>query len=228
MIALVLSVTACGSSGSGGKSYTVSFDSNGGSAVADIEAAKLTKAEAPVPTKDTQAFCGWYTDADLKNPVTYPFNVKNDMTVYAKWTNSTEAIECADASVQFSTDDSYKATYLAVPATMDLKGLANQGCFVKIVATYDVYYEKDWDIPFDIGYDGAPYHDAYIVDFDENGVLNKDLSTSTTETTETISLVVSAERLLNTNYYLKLLTYNLQNVVHFKNVKITFTCQTTE
>ena len=228
LIALLFSITACSSNSSGtgnGKAYTVSFETNGGSAVDNVETAKLTKDDAPVPTKDGQAFCGWYTDADLKTPISYPFSVKNNTTVYAKWTNSTETIECNDASVQFTDDASYQATYVAVPTTMDLKGLANQGYFIKIVATYDVYYEKDWSLPL---YKGAPDHNAYIVDYDEKGTLNEELSTSTTATAETISLVVSAERLSNTNYYLKLSTYNIQNIVHFKNVKITFICQTTE
>ena len=230
LITLLFSVTACtnSSDSSNGKAYTVKFESNGGSAVADVETNKLT--EAPVSTKEGQFFCGWYKDADLKTAVSYPFSVKNDMTLYAKWTNSTESIDCPDSSVQFSVDGSYsyEATYLAVPTTIDLEALAEQGYFIKIDATYDVYYEKDFDVPFDIGYFGAPDHHTYIIDPDNNGASNESLPTSTTPTTETISHVVSANQLLNDNYYLKLTTKNTQNIVHFTNVKITFTCQTTK
>lgn len=142
----------------------------------------------------------------------------------------TETITCPDASVQFSHDDSYNydATYAAVPTKLDLNALAKQDYYIKIEATYDVHYEKDFDTPLDIGYLGAPDHDAYIVDQYDKGTKNKNLSTSTTKTTETISLVVSAKSFSNTDYYLRLMTYNLQNIVHFTNVKITFTCQKTQ
>ena len=68
--------------------YTVSFDSNGGSAVApiaDVEYKSLiTLPEAPTATGYT--FEGWFKDAQLKNE----FDAANDMitdntTLYAKW-----------------------------------------------------------------------------------------------------------------------------------------------
>lgn len=143
-----------------------------------------------------------------------------------EWTNATETIECADASVQFSYDNSYsyKAEYALLPSKLDLSAIAAQNYDIKIDVTYEVYYVKDFDVPFDIGYLGAPDHDALIVNAYDEGTSNKDLPTSTTATAESISLVTSAKNLLNNPYYLRLITYNLQNIVHFKNIKITFTC----
>ena len=229
LVALLISLTACSTkNSSGGDAYTVKFDSNGGSSVADIVTDKLT--EEPKTSKENQIFCGWYKDSALEKPISYPFNVEKDTTLYAKWSNATENMEFPDSSVQFSYDNSYnyQATYNVVPKTFDLKALAERGYFVKIEATYDVCYEKDFDVPFDIGYLGAPDHDAYIVDPFDKGAANEDLPTSTTPTTETISFVVSAAFLLDQNYYLKLTTYNLQNVVHFTNIKVNLTCQPTE
>ena len=233
LIALLISLTACGilpgSSESGsGKAYTVKFDSNGGTPVSDTETNQLT--EAPATSKDGQIFCGWYQDSDLKVPVSYPLNVKENITLYAKWTNATERLDCVDSSVQFSYDNSlsYAVTYDAVPKSLDLKALAEQGYYIRIDATYDVYYEKAFDSPFDIGYLGAPDHDVCLMDIEEKGITKSNLPTSTEPTAESISLVVSAAQLFNTKCFLKVMTYNLQNVVYFKNVKITFTCQPTE
>ena len=222
-------MTACTSDSSdSGKAYTVSYNSNGGSTVSDIYTNQLT--EAPIPLKEGQFFCGWYRDPELKSAVSYPFSVNKNMTLYAKWTNPTETVECEDSRVSYAPDDeyNYEAIYEAFPKTIDVEALAEQNYFIKIEATYDVYYEKTFNAPFDIGYLGAPKHDVRIVDFDEKGVANKNLPTSTEPTSESISIVVSAKDLLKTKYFFMVETYNIQNLVHFTNVKIKFTCQTAE
>ena len=66
--------------------YTVTFNSNGGSGVADqivIENEKVTKPADP--TKEGYNFISWCTAAGLRQ--TYNFNnpVTSDMTLYAKW-----------------------------------------------------------------------------------------------------------------------------------------------
>ena len=225
LVALLFSITAC-TSGSGGESYTVAFESNGGSRVANIKTSQLT--EAPASEKDGQIFCGWYKDSELTSRVEYPLNLDKDITLYARWSNAEESIECSDAAVQFSYDNSYSyaASYLATPKSLDLEALAAQGYYIKIEASYNVYYEKDFESPFDIGYLGAPDHDVCIADIYDKGTYVKDTATSTTATAETISHVVSAEELSHTAYYLRLMTYNLQNIVYFTDVNITLTVLT--
>lgn len=229
LFAILFSFSACNApaDSSNAEPHTVQFETNGGSLVSNIETSKLT--EAPATKKENQAFCGWYKDADFKTRVSYPLTVDQDMTLYAKWTNSTDSIKCDNAVVSCNDSHNFEAIYIAAPKNMDLKALAEQGYYIKMEATYDVYYEKEWDVPLDLGYKGAPNHDVLLVNPEDEGSVNKDLSTSTTATTETISLVVSAESLLNTqHYYLRLRTYNIQNVVYFENITITFTCQTTK
>lgn len=228
LMALLFTMTACNSDSSDGKAHTVNFESNGGSVVATVETKELT--EAPVTAKEGYFFCGWYRDSELKNAVSYPFSVNKNMTLYAKWTNPTETVECEDSAVSYAPDDeyNYEAIYEAFPKTIDVEALAAQNYFIKIEATYDVYYEKTFNAPLDIGYLGAPKHDVRIVDFDEKGVANKNLPTSTEPSSESISIVVSAKDLLKTKYFFMVETYNLQNLVHFTNVKIKFTCQTAE
>lgn len=66
---------------------TVTFDSNGGSAVATAHVesgATVTKPKAP--TKNGYRFDGWYTDHALTHPYDFSTPVITDITLYAKWT----------------------------------------------------------------------------------------------------------------------------------------------
>jgi hypothetical protein len=80
-------------------------------------------------------------------------------------------------------------------------------------------------MPFDIGYLGAPDYNVYILDIYDEGEKWEALSTETESKTETFSAVVSATKLAN-DLRLRLTTLNLQNVVYFKNISVTYTCQT--
>jgi uncharacterized repeat protein (TIGR02543 family) len=68
--------------------YTVSFNSNGGSAVSPITQNYNTSVAQPAaPTKTGNTFGGWYTDAGLTNPVSWPYTLgAANVTFYAKWT----------------------------------------------------------------------------------------------------------------------------------------------
>ncbi|WP_337102002.1 InlB B-repeat-containing protein [Paenibacillus sp. YIM B09110] len=70
------------------RSYTVSFDSNEGSEVADQKVNEGDKASAPsTPTKEGFVFSGWYSDSELTSA--YDFETKTvtaNLTLYAKWT----------------------------------------------------------------------------------------------------------------------------------------------
>jgi len=68
--------------------HTVSFKSNGGSVVADIEAVVHgTKISAPIaPTRSGYVFDGWYKDSGLSTPWNFDNDIViNDVTLYAKW-----------------------------------------------------------------------------------------------------------------------------------------------
>ena len=62
--------------------FTVRFDSDGGTEVADSKVAKGTKLNEPSVKRDGYTFKGWY---DGKNKVTFPYEVKEDITLTAKW-----------------------------------------------------------------------------------------------------------------------------------------------
>ncbi|NEG90063.1 Ig-like domain-containing protein [Bifidobacterium aerophilum] len=68
--------------------WTVTFDSNGGSAVASQQVADDGAAHVakPVdPTREGFAFTGWTTDKDGKSPYGFDVPVTGDLTLYAQW-----------------------------------------------------------------------------------------------------------------------------------------------
>jgi len=74
-------------------SYTVSFNSNGGSAVADQAVNYNTKANEPtVPTKTGYTFAGWYSDSGLTTDYLFTTPIIADTTLYAKWSINTYTV----------------------------------------------------------------------------------------------------------------------------------------
>ncbi|WEK54567.1 MAG: InlB B-repeat-containing protein [Candidatus Cohnella colombiensis] len=69
--------------------HTVSFDSKGGSTVANQTVGYGSKASEPtVPTKDDLVFGGWYSDSALTSAYDFETQVTADITLYAKWQRS--------------------------------------------------------------------------------------------------------------------------------------------
>ena len=67
-------------------SYTITFNTNGGSAVAAITQNYGTSVSAPTdPSKPGYTFSGWYSDARLTTGYTFTTMPPSDMTLYAKW-----------------------------------------------------------------------------------------------------------------------------------------------
>src|SRR5690554_5870211 len=71
--------------------YTVSFETNGGSAVADVVVEKDDKVGQPAsPTRDGYIFDGWYTSEQLTTAYNWNAAVTEDLVLYAKWTELAE------------------------------------------------------------------------------------------------------------------------------------------
>ncbi|MBY4797534.1 InlB B-repeat-containing protein [Collinsella sp. AGMB00827] len=68
------------------KTYTVTFEVNGGTAVEaqTVEEGKLAQ-EPAAPTKADHTFAGWFKDAELKTPFDFKAPITADTTIYAKW-----------------------------------------------------------------------------------------------------------------------------------------------
>ncbi|OUS67324.1 hypothetical protein B1748_36210, partial [Paenibacillus sp. MY03] len=69
--------------------YTVSFESNGGNAVAAATVEHGETVEAPAaPTRTGYGFEGWHTDEELMEPYVFTTAVTGNVTLYAKWTTN--------------------------------------------------------------------------------------------------------------------------------------------
>ena len=70
--------------------YTVTFNTNGGTAVSPQIIKTGEHAQKPEdPTKDGYTFAGWYKDAGLTTPFDFATETINaDITLYAKWTQN--------------------------------------------------------------------------------------------------------------------------------------------
>ncbi len=68
--------------------YTVTFNSNGGSAVSSISGQAWSSFVMPIPTKSGMSFAGWYTDEGLTKLYTNPVIPAANLTLYAKWTDA--------------------------------------------------------------------------------------------------------------------------------------------
>ncbi|QUY18708.1 InlB B-repeat-containing protein [Treponema vincentii] len=80
--------------------YTVTFDAQGGSAVAPIQAGQgKTIAQPADPAKDGFTFGGWYKESACTTPWNFATDtVTADITLYAKWT----AVAPATVTVTFA------------------------------------------------------------------------------------------------------------------------------
>lgn len=75
--------------------YTVTFDSNGGSAVESItgivSGSRITLPQEP--TKESLSFIGWYIDENLQNKFNENDPITSNITLYAKWSGWQAPIE---------------------------------------------------------------------------------------------------------------------------------------
>lgn len=73
------------------KTYTIAFETNGGSPVAEIEAEAGEEIAAPTaPTKSGERFAGWYESADggitlSDTAFVFSYMPGKNVTLYAKW-----------------------------------------------------------------------------------------------------------------------------------------------
>ena len=68
------------------KYYTVTFETNGGSEIANQTIASGKTATMPqTPTKNGYEFLGWFTDEDFNEVYRFATPVTEDITIYAKW-----------------------------------------------------------------------------------------------------------------------------------------------
>jgi uncharacterized repeat protein (TIGR02543 family) len=93
-LSLIVALTGCApAAGSSAASFTVTFDSQGGGAVASQSVPSgQTVAEPTAPARDGYVFRGWYKEAACATAWTFATDtVSADVTLYAKWVDSSLA-----------------------------------------------------------------------------------------------------------------------------------------
>lgn len=77
-------------------SYSVSFASNGGSAIASQTTTYNTATPAPAaPVRTGYTFSGWHTDSSLTIPFDFSTPITADLTLFAKWTLNSYSVTFA-------------------------------------------------------------------------------------------------------------------------------------
>ncbi|WP_433938651.1 tail fiber protein [Paenibacillus lautus] len=114
---------------------TVTFDSNGGSPVADEVVPHHTAATKPVdPVKSGYAFGGWYTDQALQFPFDFATPIQADLTLFAKWIDA-DAPVVVDRAPLHLADDVPIGTKLEF--TFDEPVTAGSGKYISIMRAAD-------------------------------------------------------------------------------------------
>ena len=87
------------------ETFTVTFESNGGTPCSPMETLVLEKLQMPVPERQDYDFAGWFTDSGLENPLAYPYTVTADITLYAKWVESSDIVITAQTANSIDLND---------------------------------------------------------------------------------------------------------------------------
>ncbi len=115
--------------------YTVTFHSNGGSAVdsQSVESGK-TAVQPAEPTREDWNFSGWYTDEACTQPYDFSKPVTGDLNLYAKWVVADNAQD--PPSTEVGDDDVYNLS--CDPSEVEVSSSAT--ITFKVVSTLTVEY----------------------------------------------------------------------------------------
>ncbi|MBO5397097.1 MAG: InlB B-repeat-containing protein [Clostridia bacterium] len=165
------------------KKYTMTFNTNGGTAIAPITQNYNTQISAPAnPTKEGHTFAGW--------DITFPYTLLGDVTANAKWTVNKYTITFdskGGSSVSSITED--YGTAITAPADPTKTGYEFKGWSPALPETMPaknypvsaIWEAKDYTITYDL-------NDSDVID----AVLGEKVTSYTIEDTITLPTVTSA------------------------------------
>ncbi|PLS29112.1 InlB B-repeat-containing protein [Bifidobacterium parmae] len=124
------------------KTFTLTFETNGGSAIAPQPVQEGGTYYPDEPTRDGYTFTGWYADKDLTQRFDLiNFKIEQDTTVYAGWKKNEP--EPATAFYHFYSDPDSEASDQSVLCTIG-KPIADCYDFADLQGTKDGYVFAGW------------------------------------------------------------------------------------
>lgn len=118
------------------QTYTITFESNGGSIIEDITKEYGTLINAPEkPIYQGYKFVSWCYDKTLVNPVEWPISLTNNLTLYAKWNETVNIKKYLESLL-----NSYELNpFLYIPETMQPSYAKNVIEQDSIIENYDEF-----------------------------------------------------------------------------------------
>ena len=202
------------------KYYTIKFDTNGGTSVQSKTIETLNY--APTTTREGYLFNGWYLDEGLTTAAIFPLSIDNDMTIYANWLKISDKSRCKDVSIKWDKDHDSSVLWYITPSGFDLDELSKREYNLEITVTYNVYYKKDYNVLWDVGYAGSPKYEAFILNSDNVGVIKENLTTNLEADTRKMTYKIQTSDLKHSSIKLKFSTDNIQNIIYFEDIVVTY------
>ncbi len=123
---------------------TITFNANGGSAVdAVTQAYDTTINSSPSTTKANYTFSGWYSDASLTTPVTFPYTITKDTTLYAKWTMDTYMVTFMNDDLVYTVTSANSGTKIVAPDDPTRAGYTFGGWYKEAACTNKWNFDTD-------------------------------------------------------------------------------------
>ena len=130
--------------------YTVTFDSQGGSAVSDQTVTEgRTITEPAAPTRDGHTFAGWFTESSGGSQWNFSTAVTENMTLYAQWTPHTYSITASPSALDFGSITEGEERPAA--QTVTVKNTGNQAVTLNPPTATNFEIAKIDDLALDAG-----------------------------------------------------------------------------
>ena len=204
--------------------YTVRYNTNGGSSVKSEKTTEIR--HAPTTTKKDHLFDGWFLDETLTVAAVFPLELTKDTTLYARWLKTSSTTTCTSCKIKWDSDIGESKIYKLTPSGFNLTRLQEKEYrSIEIKAEYDVYYKKDYNIIGDIGYMGAPKFEVYLLNSNKVGQFQEDIKAQTSPVHRSITYNILISDIPSDSITLEFSTNNIQNIIYFENIVVTYTCK---
>lgn len=148
-----------------------------------------------------------------------------DVFVVVENLKLTDTVKCKECNIKFlDSNHSPSASYYITPNGFEMDKLEERGYYMEIEVTYNVYYKKDYDVLWDIGYAGSPKYEISILNSDGMGQMESNLTTKTSKVSRSLMIRGSIADIKNQRWVLTFSTDNVQNVIYFTDIVVNYRC----